>query len=337
MKRLLTVAAVLWLCWAFAAPAHAGLIKAQAPCSTVNFCLVIQADNPATTYTVRSFRFTAPGPGTALVYFTGSMLCQSFNQDPFGTFPEDIFDSQIVTSATAVPNASQGGLREQVSFPPFTVVPDEGGFSNTFSLATTQSFVFSKAGSKTFYFRLNRLLMTASSRCLISDGAFSVVFEPTSTGGLSKGQGVCKIPVNPDAVGCVDFDSGGATTLLVRSFAFTAPRAGTALAIFTGSMVCLDNGLNDATTVVDLVSQITTVSAAVPDEFQPGGLRHAVSWPAATVLGTGFRVTFNLASERAVTFTAPGTKTFYFKLTKLRMDVGNSCFIQDAAFTVIFE
>jgi len=161
--------------------------------------------------------------------------------------------------------------------------------------------------------------------------AFSVVFEPTSTTGVVKGQAPCADKF------CVTFTS---SDVRVRSFTFTAPSAGTALAIFSGSLVCLyGNTINTGITVVDVVSQIVTNATAIPTVFQPSGLRLAVSWPDNNPnIDSGYVAQFSLASSRAVTITKPGPQTFYFKIARLRMDPNTECYVtKGSAFTVIFE
>lgn len=130
---------------------------------------------------------------------------------------------------------------------------------------------------------------------------------------------------------CFSFNAGD-TLPIVRTFSFTSPSKGTGILTFNGSMSCSNlNGTTSA--VVDLVSQIVTNVNATATVSESSGLRHAVRLLPDP---SGNSDSFNLASTRAIKFTAADTKTFFFKLTPLRMDAFTRCFVYNAAFTMSF-
>lgn len=160
--------------WPSPTASAAPLIAAQAPCATPDgWCKTFDGPNP-TIPTIRTFSFNAPSRGKAAVTFHGSLYCQSFSFDN----PKNIdLATQIVTTATAVPNAQgPGGLRfAQVMQPE----PSKAGFpSDTFSLASTRIVPIAAAGRQTYYFRITPLLMDNETACYVYNAAFSVVFIP---------------------------------------------------------------------------------------------------------------------------------------------------------------
>lgn len=120
---------------------------------------------------------------------------------------------------------------------------------------------------------------------------------------------------------------------VIRSFTFTAPSAGRALVTFHGALFCANFHTTNSS-VVDLASQIVTSATAVPAYEGRGGLRHRIRFVPGTPVAKSD--TFNLASTLAVSFAAAGPKTFHFKLASLRMDESTSCFVYNAAFTIVF-
>jgi hypothetical protein len=131
---------------------------------------------------------------------------------------------------------------------------------------------------------------------------------------------------------CVFFDSNASTIPVIRSFTFNAPRKGTAAVSFHGSLYC-GNTVNTVQ-VIDLVSQIVTRSTATPSASGPGGLRQAVVLTQAPIQGS--RDSFNLASTRVFPISGAGSRTYHFKIEKLRMDNYSYCYVYNAAFTVVF-
>jgi hypothetical protein len=107
---------------------------------------------------------------------------------------------------------------------------------------------------------------------------------------------------------------------------------------FHGELVCSVFSTAFSPRVVDLVSQIVTASNATPSATLAGGLRHAFVFtpPIPNVIYTGYTTSFNLASTRVVAVTSAGNKNFYFKIARQRMDVGTSCVVYNAAFSVVF-
>lgn len=130
---------------------------------------------------------------------------------------------------------------------------------------------------------------------------------------------------------CFSFNAGDAIPV-VRAFSFNAPSKGTGILTFNGSMSC--SSFNTETSaVVDLASQIVTNVNAAASVSGPGGLRHGVRILPDSL---GNSDSFNLASTRTIRFAAAGPKTFYFKLTSLRMDALTSCYVYNAAFSMSF-
>ncbi len=176
-KCLLPCALVLGL---FAAEASAGFVKTQAPCTPVlgSGSSVAQADRYCFSFSagdaipvVRSFSFNAPGEGTALVSFNGSMTCSSFNTE---TFAVADFASQIVTDTNAVANvAGPSGLRHGVG-----LLPNFTGTSDSFNLASQRAIAIRRAGVRTFYFKLANLRMDPQTICYVYNAAFTVNFAP---------------------------------------------------------------------------------------------------------------------------------------------------------------
>jgi hypothetical protein len=124
---------------------------------------------------------------------------------------------------------------------------------------------------------------------------------------------------------------------IVRSVSFNAPSAGTAAVKFHGSLICNNDFFRPA--VSDVVSQIVTDAATVPDVNGPGGLRHAIVFTAGPdpfFGGMDKADTFNLNSTRVVSIAGPGVQQFHFKIARLRMDGGTFCYVYNAAFTIVF-
>jgi hypothetical protein len=97
-----------------------------------------------------------------------------------------------------------------------------------------------------------------------------------------------------------------------------------------------ENGLSDATTVIDLVSQIVTSAGQSPSATGSGGLRHAVRLK-PPVGGWASTDPFSLASARVIALPA-GATTFYFKIGKLKIenDYNGQCTVYNGAFSVDF-
>lgn len=137
---------------------------------------------------------------------------------------------------------------------------------------------------------------------------------------------------------CLDVFPDSGPSVLVRSFAYTAPGAGKAIVTFHGSMQCMNSSTVDDETrgVVDLQSQITNTSGAVADYTAPGGSRISMRLPPWPFFdGTAQKsAAVNLHSTRVIALASGGIKRVYFKFSILRMDVSTRCIVLSAAFTV---
>lgn len=122
------------------------------------------------------------------------------------------------------------------------------------------------------------------------------------------------------------------TIPIVRSFSFTAPSAGNALAVFNGTLYCAST--NAADRVVDFTAQIVLKAADVPDPNGPGGLRVATVFKDEADHALDASHTFNIAASRAFPVDA-GINKVHFKLNRLRMDAGTNCVVYSATFSVV--
>jgi hypothetical protein len=122
---------------------------------------------------------------------------------------------------------------------------------------------------------------------------------------------------------------------VIRSFSFTAPRAGVAQVTFQGTLTCTNS--TGVESIVDLAAQIVGSKTAVASANGAGGAHHGVVLPRvgpdATQTPT---VEINLASTRTITYPTGGKKNLYFRITKLRMDPTTACDVYSAAFTVLY-
>jgi hypothetical protein len=151
-------------------PAAAATIKTQAPCvGPSGYCLSFGAADPIPT--IRGFTFVAPSIGTAEVTFHGSLFCavsSTFNSRM------DLV-SQIVNAASLTPDLTKpGSLRHAAGL----VVNVTHQWSTTFNLASTRTFAITSAGSKSYYFKIARLLQDAGMTCYVYNATFSIVFVP---------------------------------------------------------------------------------------------------------------------------------------------------------------
>ena len=157
-------------------------------------------------------------------------------------------------------------------------------------------------------------------------GYLATLGSTASAAAMIKSQAPC-VTVNGY---CLSFSSASSIPI-IRSIKFTAPSAGTASVTFHGSMICSNTG--DDSRVVDLTSQIVPKSTLAPDPNGPGGLRHAIVLFSRTV---GTSDSFSLASTRDFNIAGAGPHNFHFKMQKLRMDANTSCYVYNAAFSVLF-
>lgn len=138
---------------------------------------------------------------------------------------------------------------------------------------------------------------------------------------------------NACSTGSTCFTFGPSTAIpIVRSFSFNAPAAGTALAVFNGTLYCASTTIAD--TVVDFVAQIVENAGAAVDANGPGGMRVATVFKDEADHAFDASTTFNLSSSRAFPVSA-GVNKVHFKLARLRMDAGTSCTVYSATFSVV--
>ncbi len=114
-----------------------------------------------------------PSSGAVEITFHGAAYCSS------STIADSVVDltSQIVTSTTAAVNVNgPGGLRHAVT------LKDESDHalnsSTTFNLASTRVIRYPSGGSKSVFFKFERLRMDTGTRCYIYNATFSAVFVP---------------------------------------------------------------------------------------------------------------------------------------------------------------
>lgn len=154
--------------------ARADQVFAQSPCSSYDICVYF--DHQVDALTVRSFKFTLPGPGKAIVTFNGSISCSNPSFDPpkFGRID---LSAQIVANDTDEPDhTGPGGSRFLMSLPP----GDGVSFDVTMpiNLAATRVLNISAAGSKRVSLKLKRNHMTAGLYCTVLSGSFVVQYVP---------------------------------------------------------------------------------------------------------------------------------------------------------------
>jgi hypothetical protein len=131
---------------------------------------------------------------------------------------------------------------------------------------------------------------------------------------------------------CIFFDQDDPIPV-VRSIRFDAPGPGVASVTLHGSMACSNLAEPGNDRVIDLASQIVKSADAPPDPNGPGGLRHALVLFSNTA---GVTDSFNLASTRDFKIGKAGVQRYYFKIDRLRMDASTSCYVFNAAFSVLF-
>jgi hypothetical protein len=132
---------------------------------------------------------------------------------------------------------------------------------------------------------------------------------------------------------CANFSSVSVIPT-IRTYSFAAPGVGTAAVTLNGTMQCANFQVadGDAFGVIDLSSQIVE-GAAAPNSLGPGGARYPVRIPKANP--ASFSNVTSLAITRVFIVTA-GTHAYSYKMTRNRMDVGTTCAVYNAYFTVVF-
>jgi len=147
------------------------VISSQSPCSPGGGECLTFTDSSGPIPTIRSFDFTAPSAGEALVTFHGSLYCASGF-----TTTNSVVDvvSQIVPGTTDAPAISgPGGLRHAI-----VLTASSAGTSDTFNLASTRVVNITAPGNTTFSFKMARLRMDTGTQCYVYNAAFTVVFTP---------------------------------------------------------------------------------------------------------------------------------------------------------------
>jgi hypothetical protein len=135
-------------------------------------------------------------------------------------------------------------------------------------------------------------------------------------------------PCSPNP--CLTFDTAGVQRV-VRSLSFTAPSRGTATVTFHGTLYCLSDNAGSAN--INIGTQIVEGNTPA-DGRGPGGLVFFFAFEPAT---DGSRtVNVNLASTRIFTITAPGTKTYRFRLRPASMSADTSCLVFNGVLTINF-
>lgn len=164
--------------------------------------------------------------------------------------------------------------------------------------------------------------------CLLAVAAFVACASASPAGAVGAPFVVTQAPCTEPCQGFHDADPIAVT----RSIAFDAPTAGRALVTFHGSMVCW-NSPGHPPVVIDLASAITTRSNSPVDPEVPSGLRHATVVPGDT---SYHNESFNLDSQLVFNFANAGTRNFFFRIVRQRMDPGSYCDVYNAAFSIEF-
>jgi hypothetical protein len=118
---------------------------------------------------IRTFKFTAPGPGVALVTFNGTMSCT--NSSAVDAYID--LAAQIVTSQTAAAASNgPGGAHHLVVVPtPSTLTP-----TVEINLASSRALTYPSGGQKTVYFRITKLHMGETTACDVFNPMFTVLY-----------------------------------------------------------------------------------------------------------------------------------------------------------------
>jgi hypothetical protein len=309
---------LIFACCPVADAVAAAFIKAQTPCQS---CVTIRPEDASKS--LRTFVYQVPGPGRSLVTFHGDMFCVNFQQ------ARAVVDltSQIIVGTGATPSLSgPSGLRHAVVLKPSadnTTQPYD-----SFNLTSRRALLHTAAGSVTVSLKILRNRMDPFVFCNTDNASFSVVFFPNgSTNGVIVGQSPC---VNSSGY-CSHF-SAGESVPAIRSLTFNAPGKGSALVRMHGTLYCANNAGARGTIDVDSAIVDSATAAARPD--LPGGLKHRIVLESPA--GFGASDSFNLSSTRVVNFSAAGVRHFYFRITPRQMSPGTTCWVYNAAFSVVY-
>lgn len=169
---LLFAALLLVGCWS---PVTAAGITAQGPCLYTNGYCAEFTEFSSSVPLIRSYSFSMPGAGKAMVRFDGTMQCSvSASLDNM-----DVIDltSQIVTNAADVPDYTKpGGGRYAFRINKPNAETWES--SVPVNLASSRTLVFTSGGTKTVHFKLVRNRMDPYTRCRVFTAAFTVITLP---------------------------------------------------------------------------------------------------------------------------------------------------------------
>jgi hypothetical protein len=119
-------------------------------------------------------------------------------------------------------------------------------------------------------------------------------------------------------------------TGIVREFQFTTAKAGTALVTFNGSMTCQTDQTTGSNSILDLNTQIVTSVGAIASPIGPSSSRLRNGVPLLNLHA------INLASSRVIGYRSPGPKTVALAYSSNVTNYGNTCYVYNAAFTVLF-
>ncbi len=153
------------------AQARADLVFAQGPCASSGACTFFYDQDAVPT--VRSFKFTVPDAGKAIVSFNGSMSCSNPTGVNFGVVD---LSAQIVTSDTEEPDhQGPGGSRIYMVLPPGDGVFD---VAVPLNLAATRVLNITAGANKRVQFKLKRNTMMAGMYCTVWTASFVVQYVP---------------------------------------------------------------------------------------------------------------------------------------------------------------
>jgi hypothetical protein len=130
---------------------------------------------------IRSINFNAPGTGTAVVTFHGSLFCAgtSTSTVPFSNKHARVdLIGQIVSNQNHTPDLFQpGALRLGAGLDVITL-PEHFSWFHTFNLTSTRLFAVNGAGARKYHFKITRLVQDSGINCHVYNAAFAVLFTP---------------------------------------------------------------------------------------------------------------------------------------------------------------
>jgi hypothetical protein len=159
-----------WLAGSLSPASAAVLIKSQAPCvqPSTNYCLIFLPSFSA--QVIRRIVFDAPGAGTALVSFHGSMTCANLAGSGNDRFI-DLY-TQIRSGGTFIDPLGEGGHIHEVYLNGTTL-----GTSDSFNLSARRVFKIKSAGRYRFHYVMEPNTTDPGWNCTIYNAAFTVTFS----------------------------------------------------------------------------------------------------------------------------------------------------------------